>query len=232
MVATKAPFRPPGAFLIFVLFVFASPAAAFQASMVHIRYRSSSSSQLLQLHAKTKKAAAGAKSGGGGFGSSRSKPSNAASSTISISADKDALEKQWDTFASITDLEIAPKGDPNDEDYRHFEVCDVFVRVGSGGGESDDKGKGKGTGWFRTGKVVSADDGDGADINIAAAVALQKGLIFWTAVHMFPQIVAAGGTSGASKLELGYADASIYMASNTDGALDEEEAEAVKLSER
>eukprot|EP00550_Attheya_septentrionalis_P009802 CAMPEP_0198284694 /NCGR_PEP_ID=MMETSP1449-20131203/4156_1 /TAXON_ID=420275 /ORGANISM="Attheya septentrionalis, Strain CCMP2084" /LENGTH=276 /DNA_ID=CAMNT_0043981897 /DNA_START=118 /DNA_END=948 /DNA_ORIENTATION=+ len=224
----KAPFRPLGAFLIVVLFVFASPAAAFQASMVHRRYRSSSSSQLLQLHAKKpKKAAAGAKSGGGGFGSSRSKPSsNAASSTIS--ADKDALEKQWDTFASITDLEIAPKGDPDDEDYRHFEVCDVFVRVRSG--ESDDKGKG--TGWFRTGKVVSADDGDGASINIAAAVALQKGLIFWTAVHMFPQIVAAGGTSGASKLEVGYTDASIYMASNTDGALDEEEAEAVQLSER
>ena len=83
------------------------------------------------LRAKKSKKTTQKKSGGGGFGAAKSVPS--ASSTITtISPDKDSLEKQWDCFASITDLEIRPVLDEEDPNYRKFEVADVFVRVGSG----------------------------------------------------------------------------------------------------
>jgi hypothetical protein len=69
------------------------------------------------------------KSGGGGFGV---RPTTAPSSTArtTASADRDSLEVQWDAFASITNLEIVPPGDPGDAGYEHFEVADVFVRAG------------------------------------------------------------------------------------------------------
>ena len=112
--------------------------------------------------------------GGGGFGS---KPTTKAS-YASVSADKNSLESQWDNFASITDLEITPQNDPEDDDYEHFIVADVFVRVGPSE-NGDDKTE---TGWYRTGKVVSS--GDDAD-NIHAALTLQKGLILWTSVREY-----------------------------------------------
>ena len=133
--------------------------------------------------------------GGGGFGAKAA----ATPSVASISADKHALEAQWDTFASVTDLEIAPPGDPDDEDYEHFIVADVFVRIGPGEDE-------EGTGWFRTGKAMAAGD----DADIRKALTLQKGLIFWTASHMWPQLASKGKTA-ATRMELGYAPPSMTM---------------------
>lgn len=160
-------------------------------------------------------------SSGGGFGN------KSATTKISttVSADKHALEAQWDNFASITDLEIAPVGDPDDEDYKHFIVADVFVRVGP---VSDDCDSEKGeTGWYRTGKVVAA--GDNADIN--AAVTIQKGLILWTSIHMWPAI-AAKGKDAAKRLQVGIMPPTLNMADETDTTLDEEDAEDVVISQR
>lgn len=161
------------------------------------------------------------KSSGGGFGS---KPA-AVTSTAPVSADKSALETQWDHFASITDLEILPPGDPDDDNYKHFIVSDVFVRVRPS--EVNDENDKSGTGWYRTGKVVAA---DGVDMN--AAFALQKGLIFWTAVHMLPQIAAKGTKELAKRLELGFLPPTLNMADETDTALDEEEAKHVQIPQR
>ena len=98
------------------------------------------------LYAKKQKKKTKSSSGGGGFGNK----SSTTKISTTVSAVKHALEAQWDNFASITDLEIAPLGDPDDEDYKHFIVADVFVRVGP---VSDDCDSEKGeTGWYRTGK--------------------------------------------------------------------------------
>lgn len=139
---------------------------------------------------------------GGGFGSTKRdiKPK-----AVTISADKGSLEKQWDTFVGITDLEITPKGDEN------FEVVDVFVRTGS----TPDK---EGTKWFRVGKVCANDDS-----TVDIALTLQKGLILWTAVHMRRELVAAGGKSGAAMLELGYTGSTMNVGCETDDPVDEEE---------
>ena len=173
------------------------------------------------LYAKKQKKKTKSSSGGGGFGN------KSATTKISttVSADKHALEAQWDNFASITDLEIAPVGDPDDEDYKHFIVADVFVRVGP---VSDDCDSEKGeTGWYRTGKVVAA--GDNADIN--AAVTIQKGLILWTSIHMWPAL-AAKGKDAAKRLEVGIMPPTLNMADETDTTLDEEDAEDVVISQR
>jgi len=158
------------------------------------------------------------KSGTGGFGggSKNTKVNqNQGSATNGVGpvrADKDSLELQWDSFAAITDLEIRPIGDPEDDDYVHFEVADVFVRSG---GSSENKS----TGWFRIGKACAS---KGATIE--ASLTLQKGLIFWTAVHLRRELMALGKASAAT-LELGYSvPAIVYMGSETDGPEDEDEA--------
>lgn len=192
---------------------------------------SSASACSISLHAK-KKPAKKKNNGGGGFGAAKSSSSSVSTGSsrgvATISADKDALEKQWDCFASITDLEIRPVLDESDPNYRKFEVADVFVRVGSGGGGGDKSSTSPAiTGWYRVGKVVSADD-----IAIEASLSLQRGLIFWTAAHMWPELVAKGGKKGAQLLELGHAAATMYMASDSDPPLDDEEGEEVQISER
>ena len=181
------------------------------------------------LHAK-KKPAKKKNNGGGGFGAAKSSSSVSTGSSrgvATISADKDALEKQWDCFASITDLEIRPVLDESDPNYRKFEVADVFVRVGPGGGGGDKSSTSPVTGWYRVGKVVAADD-----IAIEASLSLHRGLIFWTAAHMWPELVAKGGKKGAQLFELGHAAATMYMASDSDPPLDDEEGEEVQISER
>ena len=108
---------------------------------------------------------------------------------------------------------------------RYFVVTDVFVRVGP---SDDDNGSDKAvTGWYRTGKAVAAGD----DADIFAALTLQKGLIFWTAVHMWPQL-AAKGKAAAKQLQLGFMPPSMYMADETDAALDEEEGKEVLIPQR
>ena len=167
--------------------------------------------------------------GGGGFGgggastTSTSKPTTTTSTTPTVSADKNSLEKQWDIFAAITDLEITPKGNPEDEDYIDFEVVDVFVKCGATTTETTAEG---GTKWFRIGKVCSIRNQTPIDV----ALKLQKGLIFWTAVHMRRELVAAGGKSGAAALQLGYiSPPTLNMGSESDGPLDEDEEEMITL---
>ncbi len=158
------------------------------------------------LFAKQKKKA-GSKGGGGGggFGASGAATTNKTPKIHTVKANKDALEKQWDSFASITDLEIKPLGSPDDENYQHFEVADVFCRA-------------QGTGWFRIGKACVSDT-----TSMEAALTLQKGLIFWTAVHMRREFLALG-KAGAASLELGFiSPAIVYMGTETDGPLDEDE---------
>mmetsp|Transcript_4340 Transcript_4340/g.5942 ORF Transcript_4340/g.5942 Transcript_4340/m.5942 type:complete len:275 (-) Transcript_4340:563-1387(-) len=155
---------------------------------------------------------------GAGFGVAKKEDTT---TTVTISADKNSLEKQWDTFASVTNLEIAPKGNPDDDDYQHFICADVFVRIGS-----DDKDGEAGTGWYRTGKVVAVDQTD-----LMASLTLQKGLIFWTAVHMWPAL-AAKGKAAATLMQLGYMPPTMYMADETEGALDDEEGNEVIVSKR
>jgi len=153
---------------------------------------------------------------GGGFGT---KSTTKTPLVSTIAADKVSLEKQWDIFASVTDLEIRPLGNPNDEDYVEFEVVDVFVRCSK-------TENCEGTKWFRIGKICTT-DGTSAE----AALTLQKGLIFWTAVHMRRELMALG-KSAAAALELGFTPAIIYMGSESDGPLDEDEAEFVKTAEK
>ena len=153
--------------------------------------------------------------GGGGFGS---KPSTITKPTT-VSADKNSLETQWDTFMQITELEIEPKGNPEDDDYEHFIVGDVFVRIGPSENDSNTA-----TGWYRTGKIVSS--GDSADLR--ASITIQKGLILWTAVHMWPAL-AAKGKDAAKLMEIGIMPPTLNMASETDVSLDEDEAENVLL---
>ena len=206
------------------------------ASLLHTTPRTTRTS----LYAKKSKKTTSKKkkSGGGGFGAANSSASTS-STVTTISADKDSLEKQWDSFASTTNLEIRPVLDEDDPNYRKFEVTDVFVRVGSSTTTVDassganacrddtvtnDKAA---TGWYRVGKVVAADD-----IAMEASLSLQRGLILWTAAHMWPELVAKGGKKGAQLLELGYMRATMYMASDSDPPLDDEEADELKIVTR
>ena len=172
-------------------------------------------SSLSVLYAKKQKKKKSTGSSGGGFGG---KPSTIAKPTT-VSADKQSLETQWDTFMQITELEIEPKGNPEDEDYQHFIVGDVFVRIGA-----SDNDKNTETGWYRTGKIVAS--GDSADLR--AAITIQKGLILWTAVHMWPAL-AANGKDAAKLMEIGIMPPTLNMADDTDTPLDEDEAEHVLL---
>lgn len=164
------------------------------------------------------------KTGGGGFGGEASTKTKAGTTTTTgdssgvkpVRADKNSLETQWDAFAVITDLEIKPLGDPEDDDYEHFEVADVFVR--SGGEKHNEDSS---TGWFRIGKVCAS-----PEASIEAALTLQKGLIFWTAVHMRRELMALGKVA-ATSLELGYiVPPIVYMGTETDGPMDDDEADA------
>lgn len=190
---------------------------SFQTSIPGFYGKLNLSSSAIQAKAQKKKKASASR--GGGFGGSKGIEKK--STVPTISADKNSLEKQWDIFAGITDLEITPKGNPDDEDYVHFEVADVFVRCG------ETKSNSEGTKWFRIGKVCVTDE-----TSIEAALTLQKGLIFWTAVHMRRELVAAGGKSGAAALQLGYTAATLNMGSESDGPLDEDEEEAITLSSK
>ena len=176
------------------------------------------SKPITALYAAKKQKKKGASGGGGGFGASKNKSSP---SVTPASADIQSLEKQWDNFASITDLEIFPPGDPEDEDYRHFIVADVFVRIGP-----EDKDSSPGTGWYRTGKVVAA---DGIDINIAFA--LQRGLILWTAAAMWPQL-SSKGQAAAKLMQVGFMPPTMNMADESEPALDEEESKDVQIPQR
>lgn len=177
------------------------------------------SQPITALYAAKKQNKKRASGGGGGFGVSKNKSSPP--SVTPASADIQSLEKQWDNFASITDLEIFPAGDPEDEDYRHFIVADVFVRIGP-----EDEDSTPGTGWFRTGKLVAADD---IDINIAFA--LQRGLILWTAAAMWPQI-SSKGQAAAKLMQVGFMPPSMNMADESEPPLDEEESEDVQIPQR
>mmetsp|Transcript_22125 Transcript_22125/g.53610 ORF Transcript_22125/g.53610 Transcript_22125/m.53610 type:complete len:264 (-) Transcript_22125:105-896(-) len=209
---------------LFVLVAAVYDVAAFTVPQPHRPYQPrfrllSPSSTALRVKNKKNRSKPKVSSGrGGGFGGGN-KP-DTAPSTRPVSADKHALEQQWDSFASITDLEIVPPGNPDDDDYQHFIVTDTFVRVGS---DNNDK---PGTGWYRTGKACA--DGD---TDIHSSLTLQKSLIFWTAVHMWPQL-ASKGKEAAKRLELGFSMPTLNMADETDSALDDEEAEEVQISHR
>jgi hypothetical protein len=175
-----------------------------------------------RLFAKKAKKKKSSKSSGGGFGGISSSKATGPSTAHAIAADKNSLEAQWDIFSSITDLEVKPMGDPEDDGYVNFEVSDVFVRCGP-----SKEGEEPGTPWFRIGKVCTLPD----KTPMQASLTLQKGLIFWTSVHMRPELVAAGGKSGAASLQLGViSPASLDMGSESDDPLDDEEAELIHIS--
>ena len=163
-----------------------------------------------------------------------------------VQADKNSLEKQWDAFASITDLEIKPFVESNATNY--FEVADVFVRSGAVNSDSRNSKIGEedtvssslssssssSTGWFRIGKICVAGIGtvetSGTKattttvLSLEAALTLQKGLIFWTAVHMRRELRALGKQVS---LELGYiVPPIVYMGTETDGPIEDDEAAA------
>ena len=129
-----------------------------------------------------------------GFGAKKAAPPE----RQTVSADKASLERQWDRFVSITDLDILPRGD--DE----WRVADVYVR----------NSKASKVCWWRIGKVVA----DGVDVQ--ASLRLQKGLILWTAVHMRQQLMVAGGLASAVALELGYSHASMLTSAEQDGPVE------------
>ena len=185
---------------------------AFQTHPSHRSSTRTPTSSRITLAAKKRNAK---QSSGGGFGAAAPK---AISNTIS--ADKGSLEKQWDTFTGMTDLEITPPLSDDDDDDAFFKVVDVFVRCNVNGNDK----------WFRIGKVCTSnqDDPDA----ILAALTLQKGLIFWTAVHMRRELVAVGGMKGAASLELGYTDASMTTGSDADGPVEQEEEKAMQIAER
>ena len=144
-------------------------------------------------------------SSGGGFGLKKAGPPP----ETKVGADKICFERQWDRFVAITDLEIMPQSDESD-----FEVLDVFVRAGSSAGAR----------WFRVGKVT-AEAG-----RAQAALKLQRGLIYWAAVQMYPAL-AVNGMKGAASLELGWTSPSLVMAAEEDGPLEvEEEGMDIKLA--
>ena len=207
------------------------------------------SSVLLFAAATKKKNNNKKKGGGGGFGiSGTTKSSNNNGSSdggttttstttttakLIAAADKNSLEQKWDAFASITDLEIKPIGNPEEDDnYDHFEVVDVFVRSGGSvsgsttSSDDDNNSKASGNsnaGWYRIGKVCAIGIEYGGTTSIEAALVLQKGLILWTSVHMRRELMAKG-SSAASSLELGYISPPIlYMGCDTDKPIDEDE---------
>ena len=211
-------------------------------------------SSLCATKKKKKKQTNNKKGRGGGFGSGGSDADNATTTTTvdtsaasttrmkPVRADKNSLETQWDAFAAITDLEIKPFVDSNTTNY--FEVADVFVRS-SGGGNSESSNSKSGeedtvsssssssTGWFRIGKICVAGLGtvetNGTQttttvLSLEAALTLQKGLIFWTAVHMRRELRALGKQVS---LELGYiVPPIVYMGTETDGPIEDDEAAA------
>lgn len=180
-------------------------------SVAFIQQHSPPSLAIAALYSAKKKKS----NGGGGFGGLKKSLSIV---TTPAAADLQSLEKQWDNFVSITDLEIFPPGNPDDEDYRHFIVADVFVRIGP---ENEDSKLS--TGWFRTGKLVAADD-----VDMISAFALQRGLILWTAATMWPQL-SAKGQQAAKQMQLGFMPPSLNMADETETPLDEEEAEDMQI---
>lgn len=210
-------------FLLLFLTVLAEVASPVSAFVVRPHHAPTTTTTILCAAANKNSGKANAKkSRGGGFGGAggTAAAQDAAVVVTPVKADKTSLEQQWDVFASVTDLELKPLGDPADEDYDHFEVVDVFVRSG---GDGDDEAAG--TGWFRIGKVCVSDE-----TPVAAALTLQKGLILWTAVHMRREFMALGKAS-ATSLELGHvAPASIYMGCDSDGPLSQEEADGYGLT--
>ena len=190
------------------------------------RFTTTTALQMASKQKGGKKKKSKPKTTGGGFGAGAGSSSSSTTSTGSakpIRADKNALETQWDTFASVTDLEIKPLGDPDDEDYVHFKVVDVFVRCGEGpattAAASATPATTATTGWFRVGKVCTS-----SDVPIEAALALQKGLILWTAVHMRRELLAKGKAATARNLQLGcIAPAIVYMGTETDGPVEQDE---------
>ena len=119
---------------------------------------------------------------------------------------------QWDRFIGITDYEIVARGDDD------FEVCDVFVR------NAEAKGPDGQAKWFRIGKAVA----EGCDI--PSALKLQRGLIFWTAVHMRRALVATGGVRAAAGLELGFAEAGMAGAEAAEaGPVDDQTARSIQV---
>ncbi|KAJ1460061.1 hypothetical protein M885DRAFT_509756 [Pelagophyceae sp. CCMP2097] len=124
-----------------------------------------------------------------------------------VMPNKDCLEEQMDSFVATTQLELSGVD---------FAVVDVFVRHGE-------------RKWWRIGKVsASGADATEAREALAAAVALQKGLIFWTAVSMRHELMAvAASVAGLKLLQVGVSDASLDMAVLEDGALDDDDAENV-----
>ena len=162
------------------------------------------------LRAKKKKKPSKGKSGGNkagmGFGAS-SASINSQSATGSksggiISASKASLESQWESYILITMMEMKPLEDTEDAKYRFFELADVFV-------------KGDGTGWYRIGKIVSADH-----VPLTTSLMLQHDLILWTAERMCEELKAVRDT-----LEVGYITPSKnYQAFETDGPVDDEDA--------
>ena len=203
--------------LLLILTIFSVPAFTFQL----LPSSRISPSTCLFGKSRSKKQKTATKRVGGFGGNKISKANSHTNSVPTIAADKDSLEKQWDLFASITDLEIAPKGDPDDDNFVDFSVSDVFVRCGA------TKTNNNGTKWYRIGKVCAT-----GETSIETALTLQKGLIFWTSVHMRRELVAAGGKSGAASLELGYTSASLNMGSDLDGPLDDEEGSKISISTR
>ena len=129
--------------------------------------------------------------------------------SASITADKQCLERQWDSFVSITALEIVATGTAE------FEVADVFVR----------NAKSEGARWWRVGKVAAA-----ADADVGAALAIQKGLILWTAIHLRDELMAVGGRTGAAALECGFARASLYMATADDGPVGDDGDDGITIA--
>lgn len=129
-----------------------------------------------------------------GFGAKKAAPERQAAS-----ADKDSLERQWDRFVSITDLDITPRA--NDE----WEVVDVFVR----------NSKAKSGSWYRIGKVTA----EGVDVR--AALRLQKGLVLWTSIHMRQELMVSGGLASAAALELGYSRATLAIAAEAEAPIAE-----------
>ena len=127
-----------------------------------------------------KKAAAGRAPAG--FGAAKAPP------PLKITPDKACLERQWDHFVAITDLEIS--GDS-------FEVADVFVRNKAKDGP--DAAGAAGARWWRIGKVAADNR-----VALSAALALQRPLVLWTAVHMRQELMAGGGRDAAAALELGF----------------------------
>ena len=187
---------------------------AFPVHPVSLRYVSASTKNSLRITPlfATKKKKAKTQSSGGGFGAVAPKPTH----PNTISADKGSLERQWDTFTGMTDLEIKPPDDSTD----FFRVVDVFVRCNVHGNDQ----------WFRIGKVCTNQNNT---TSILEALTLQKGLIFWTAVHMRRELVAVGGLKGAAALELGYTtEASMTTGSDTDGPVDDEDEVAIQIAER